>query len=540
MKELGFQVGDIVVNSIDVEGRQSLVEDIGLITKIDPVGDSFLISIIPLISDAHAAMASSYAELGENARTENDYELSEEDFDCSRMKTVSGDKCKKVSEADPATLREVMARQISESVRHYEQVCSSEAEFVAGTSSIPASGKVLGAEEKCNMVSASLDGWLTAGRFNDEFEAHLRDFLGAKHVLTVNSGSSANLVALSALTSPRLADRAIKAGDEVITVAAGFPTTINPIMQCGAIPVFIDVELETYNIDASQIERAITSKTRAIMLAHTLGNAFNLKIISELCERHKLWLVEDCCDALGTEYEGKRVGTFGDIGTLSFYPAHHITVGEGGAVFTNSGKLKPILESFRDWGRDCFCRPGEDNTCGKRFDWKLGQLPEGYDHKYIYSHMGYNLKITDMQAACGVAQMNRLRAFIEARKRNFGFLYDALRPLENELLLPKATPGCNPSWFGFPITLRGDKHSRRNLLKMLDANKIGSRLLFAGNVVKQPYMEGKQYRVHGVLENTEKIMRDAFWIGIYPGLTHEMLEFSAKTISSYFSRIPTK
>ncbi|WP_321865197.1 lipopolysaccharide biosynthesis protein RfbH [Paraburkholderia tropica] len=419
-------------------------------------------------------------------------------------------------------------------VDEYAALAFADKPFVPGQTAIPPSGKVIGAPELRNMVDASLDGWLTTGRFNDEFEKRLAQYLGVQHLITVNSGSSANLVAFSALTSPKLGDRAIKPGDEVIGVAAGFPTTVNPILQFGAVPVFVDVELGTYNIDATLIEAAISRKTKAIMLAHTLGNPYNLGIIKELCERHNLWLIEDCCDALGATYNGQKVGTFGDIGTLSFYPAHHITMGEGGAVFTNNTELKMIAESFRDWGRDCYCAPGKDNTCNKRFCWKLGNLPEGYDHKYTYSHLGYNLKITDMQAACALAQIDRIDEFVAKRRANFDFLKTRLASAEEFLLLPHATPDSDPSWFGFPITLKDNAPvSRLDLLTYLDENRIGTRLLFAGNLTRQPYMIGRNYRVVGDLTNSDIVMNQTFWVGIYPGLTTEHLDYIATKIENY-------
>lgn len=410
--------------------------------------------------------------------------------------------------------------------------------FLPGESSIPPSGKVIGAPEITNLIEASLDGWLTTGRFNTQFERGLAKFLGVKHVLTVNSGSSANLVAFSTLTSPKLGERAILPGDEVIGVAAGFPTTVNPILQYGAVPVFVDVDLQTLNIDAAQIEHAITPKTKAIMLAHTLGNPFNLDVVTEICRKHHLWLIEDCCDALGSTYRGQMVGTFGDIATLSFYPAHHITMGEGGAVFTNNGRLKLIAESFRDWGRDCYCDPGKDNTCGRRFCWTAEQLggdfPDGYDHKYLYSHAGYNLKITDLQAACGLAQLGRLAGFIAARKANFDYLRQRLESSADRLILPEVTPHANPSWFGFPVTLREESGVNRvELLDYLNAHKIGTRLLFAGNLTKQPYMAGRNYRVSGPLTNTEIVLNQTFWIGLYPGLSEEALEYTAHHLESF-------
>ncbi|WP_342120261.1 lipopolysaccharide biosynthesis protein RfbH [Pseudoduganella sp. OTU4001] len=407
--------------------------------------------------------------------------------------------------------------------------------FEPGVTVVPPAGKVVGAPEMEMMVHASLDAWLTTGRFNDEFEKKLAKFIGVQHLITVNSGSSANLVAFSALTSPKLGERAIQPGDEVIGVAAGFPTTVNPIIQFGAVPVFVDVELGTYNIDVSKLEAAISPKTKAIMLAHTLGNPYNLDAITAICKKYNLWLVEDCCDALGSTYNGKMVGTFGDIGTMSFYPAHHITMGEGGAVFTNNYELKMIAESFRDWGRDCYCAPGKDNTCGKRFCQKLGTLPEGYDHKYTYSHLGYNLKITDMQAACGLAQIDRAPGFIQARKDNFAYLKERLQSCAEFLVLPEATAGSDPSWFGFPLTLKPEANcSRVDLLTYLDQHKIGTRLLFAGNLLRQPYMIGRNYRVAGELANTERIMHDTFWIGVYPGLSREMLDFAAEKLEQFF------
>jgi len=430
--------------------------------------------------------------------------------------------------------KEQIREQIIQLVGQYGALSTAAKEFVPGVSVVPPSGKVIGAPELQLMVDASLDGWLTTGRFNDMFEARLAKFLGVNHVMTVNSGSSANLVAFSTLTSHKLGDRAVKPGDEVISVAAGFPTTVNPILQFGAVPVFVDVKMGTYNADASLIEAAITPKTKAVMIAHTLGNTFDLDTVVALCKKHNLWLIEDCCDALGTTYNGKVVGTFGDIATLSFYPAHHITMGEGGAVFTNDYELKMIAESFRDWGRDCYCPPGKDNTCNKRFCWKLGTLPEGYDHKYTYSHLGYNLKISDMQAACALAQMDRLEGFVKARKDNFAYLTEKLKSCEEFLILPEATEGADPSWFGYPITVKEDAGvTRLDLTTYLDQNKIGTRLLFAGNLTRQPYMLGRNFRISGELTNTDRIMNQTFWIGLYPGLTKEMLDYSVEKIETF-------
>ncbi len=429
--------------------------------------------------------------------------------------------------------------QISELVQQYADIAYAPKPFVPGQSAVPVSGKVIGAKELQLMVDASLDGWLTTGRFNAQFEQRLAEFLGVKYLITVNSGSSANLVAFSTLTSPKLGERAIKQGDEVIGVAAGFPTTVNPILQFGAVPVFVDVDLATHNIDASQIEAAITPKTKAIMLAHSLGNPFNLDVVTALCKKHNLWLVEDCCDALGATYNGQLVGTFGDIATLSFYPAHHITMGEGGAVFTNNAELKLIAESFRDWGRDCYCPPGKDNTCDKRFCWTKkelgGDLPDGYDHKYTYSHLGYNLKITDMQAACALAQLDRLEEFIAKRRANFAYLRNRLQSCVEFLHLPETTPNSEPSWFGFPLVLKESSGVKRtDLINFLEQNKIGTRLLFAGNLTKQPYMAGRNFRVSGELTNTDVVMNQTFWLGTFPGLGEEQLDYIVDKLEEFF------
>lgn len=430
--------------------------------------------------------------------------------------------------------KDKIRKQILELVQEYASLEAIPKSFVPGQTVIPPSGKLIGVGELQNMVEASLDGWLTTGRFNELFEKKLAQFIGVKYAITVNSGSSANLVAFSALTSPKLGERAIKQGDEVIGVAAGFPTTVNPIIQFGAVPVFVDVDPVTHNIDAAKIEATIGPKTKAIMLAHSLGNPFNLDVVAALCKKHNLWLVEDCCDALGAKYKGQMVGTFGDIGTLSFYPAHHITMGEGGAVFTNNHELMQIAESFRDWGRDCYCPPGKDNTCSKRFAWQLGDLPFGYDHKYTYSHLGYNLKITDMQAACALAQLDKAPSFIQARKDNFAFLKERLKSCEDFLQLPEATEGSDPSWFGFPITLKKEcPVSRVDLTTYLDQHKIGTRLLFAGNLTRQPYMANVKYRISGELTNTDIVMNNTFWIGVQPALTKEMLEYVAIQIESF-------
>jgi CDP-4-dehydro-6-deoxyglucose reductase, E1 len=435
----------------------------------------------------------------------------------------------------PAVLARIHRALCTSEARSYANLAHGAPLFVPGRTPVPPSGKVIGARELELLVEASLDGWLTTGRFNDAFERKLGQFLGRRHVRTTNSGSSANLLAMTALTSPLLGDRALRPGDEVITVAAGFPTTVNPTLQNGLVPVFVDVCLPTYNIDPERIEAAVSPRTRAIMLAHTLGNPFDLDAVMDVARRHNLWVVEDCCDALGATYRDRKVGTFGHLGTLSFYPAHHITMGEGGAVFTDDDILRRAIESIRDWGRDCYCAPGRDNTCGKRFKWQLGDMPAGYDHKYTYSHLGYNLKITDMQAAVGLAQMDRLEGFVEARKRNFRHLRARLAPLADRLLLPEATPGSDPSWFGFPMTLLPHvTQTREQLTGFLDRHKIGTRLLFAGNLTRQPYFRGRPHRISGTLENTDQVMLGTFWIGVYPGLSTEMLDYSADKILEFF------
>jgi len=399
--------------------------------------------------------------------------------------------------------------------------------------SAPVSGRVYGASDMRMLVESALDFWLTTGRFNDAFEQRLAQRVGARRALTVNSGSSANLVAFAALTSPRLKERAIKPGDEVITCATGFPTTVNPALMWGAVPVFVDVSLPTYNIDVAAVEAAIGPRTRAVMVAHTLGNPFDVKAIKALCEKHNLWLIEDCCDALGATVDGQHVGTFGDVGTLSFYPAHHITMGEGGAVFTQDPQLAKAMESFRDWGRDCYCAPGKDNSCNKRYGWTSGDLPKGYDHKYVYSHLGYNLKITDMQAAVGLAQLDRLDDFIAARRRNFDWLSQGLAAYEDALILPEATPGTEPSWFGFPITLRADAPvSRDAVVQRLNAAGIGTRLLFGGNLVRQPYMKGRNFRISGALTQADVVVERTFWIGVYPGLGEREIGHMIETLGS--------
>jgi len=404
-------------------------------------------------------------------------------------------------------------------------------EFVPGETPVPVSGRVFDEEELEFLVNAALDFWLTTGRYADQFEKEFAHFIGVRSASLVNSGSSANLVALSALTSPRLGERRLRPGDEVVTVAAGFPTTVNPIIQCGLVPVFVDVQIPTYNIDVAQLEGALSNRTRAVVLAHTLGNPFDVEVVTGFASRHDLWLIEDCCDAVGSTYKQRKAGTFGDLATTSFYPAHHITMGEGGCVLTDKPLLTTLAESFRDWGRDCWCAPGKENTCGKRFDWQMGELPCGYDHKYIYSHVGYNLKATDMQAAVGVAQLKKLPAFIETRKKNFAYLKAGLKDLEEFFVLPEATPNSDPSWFGFPLLVRESAPFSRNaLMEFLNARKIGTRQLFGGNLVRQPAYAGVNHRVVGDLPASDRVMNQAFWIGVYPGLRQAMLDYVLDTM----------
>lgn len=406
----------------------------------------------------------------------------------------------------------------------------------SGVDYIPVSGKVLSPDDILYGIDSTIDSWLTSGRYTEAFENKLRDYLGTKKTALVNSGSSANLSAFYSLTSSNLKDRAIKKGDEIITVAAGFPTTINPFIQFGCTPVFLDIDIYTHNIDCTLIESAITSKTKAIIIAHSLGNPFNLEIITDIAKKYNLWLIEDNCDALGAKYDGKMTGTFGDLGTLSFYPAHHITMGEGGAVLINNRRLSPIVLSFRDWGRDCFCDTGKDNTCGKRFEWQKGDLPFGFDHKYIYSHIGFNLKVTDMQAAIGFGQLNSIDSFVKKRIENHNYLSSLFKELEEFFILPQATPKSDPSWFGFLLTIRPEiKIERHNLLRFLEEKKIGTRLLFAGNITKQPAYKNLNYRVVGNLENTDLIMNNSFWLGVWPGLNKDNLKYMFNSIKEFIS-----
>jgi CDP-6-deoxy-D-xylo-4-hexulose-3-dehydrase len=425
--------------------------------------------------------------------------------------------------------------EIRAKVREYCDIALAPQAFVPGQNSVPVSGKILDSSDLEHLVEASLDAWLTTGRFAAQFEREFAAFMGVRCASLVNSGSSANLAALSCLTSPSLGDRRLRPGDEVITVAAGFPTTVNPIIQNGLVPVFVDVHIPTYNVDVTQLEAAVSSRTKAIMLAHTLGNPFDVDAVMQLAAKHGLWVIEDCCDAVGSSYKGRGVGTFGNLATTSFYPAHHITMGEGGAVLTQSPALKKLAESFRDWGRDCWCDPGKSNTCGCRFEWKLGDLPAGYDHKYIYSHIGYNMKATDMQAAVGVAQLKKLPGFISARRANFAKLHAALSDLDGLFILPEATAHSDPSWFGFPLAIRdGAPTTRNQVVGFLESRNIATRLLFGGNLLRQPAYRGIQRRVIGDLRNTDFVMNNVFWIGLYPGITQSMVDYMAET----FHQIP--
>ena len=434
---------------------------------------------------------------------------------------------------DPLALR----AQILDLVKRYHGAAFKPREFEAGKTYVPYAGRVFDDAELSLLVESSLDFWLTAGRFAAKFERDFATYMGVRHSLLVNSGSSANLLAVSALTSPELGERRLRAGDEVITAACGFPTTVNPILQNGLVPVFLDAHIPTYNFDVTQLEAALSPRTRAVIAAHTLGNPYDLRVVSDFCKQHDLFLIEDNCDALGATFEGKLTGTWGDFGTLSFFPAHQMTMGEGGAVITNRPKLKVLAESFRDWGRSCYCAPGEDNSCGKRFEWQLGSLPFGYDHKYTYSHIGYNLKVTDMQAAIGIAQLDKLDGFVAARRRNFEWLHRALEPLEEFFVMPAATPGSNPSWFGFPLAVRDSApFSRREAVEFLEARRIATRQLFGGNLTRQPAYEGLPFRSVGDLPNADFVMNQVFWIGVYPGMTEDMMTWMVESLQLLCSR----
>ena len=433
-------------------------------------------------------------------------------------------------------------RDILALVRKYYEAAHKPGKFVPGESRIPYGGRVFDDRELTSLVDSALEFWLTAGRYADEFESRMAAYLGVKHCILTNSGSSANLLAVSALTSPKLGASRLKKGDEVITVAAGFPTTVAPLLQNGLVPVFVDVTLPTYNVDVDALEEARGKKTRAVILAHTMGNPFDVDRVKRFCSRHDLWLIEDNCDALGSKYKGRFTGTFGHIATQSFYPPHHMTMGEGGALFTNDPTLKRLIESFRDWGRDCWCPPGKDNTCGKRHRQQFGELPFGYDHKYVFSHFGFNLKVTDMQAAIGCAQLRKLPRFTEARERNFQALYKAMAKHEDVFILPKATPGSDPSWFGFLLTVReGARVDRDEIVGHLEKNRIQTRMLFAGNLLRHPCFDGVRksrtaYRVVGDLRNTDAIMNRTFWVGVYPGITPIQRRYMIRVLANYLSQ----
>ncbi len=431
-----------------------------------------------------------------------------------------------------------LKKEIFNLVSEYYREKHKNKQFISGETYLSYAGRVYDDKEMISLVDSALDFWLTAGRFANQFEEEFAKFLGTKHCILTNSGSSANLLAISALTSPKLGEKRLKPGDEVITIACAFPTTVNPIIQNNLVPVFLDIDIGTYNIQADKIESAISEKTKAIFLAHTLGNPFDIKKVMEIAQKHKLWVVEDNCDSLGSKYNGKYTGTFGHIATSSFFPAHHMTMGEGGALVTNDSQLKRLIKSFRDWGRDCWCEPGHDNTCNKRFSQKLGTLPYGYDHKYIYSHIGYNLKITDMQAAIGVEQLKKLPSFIQARKDNYKRIYESLKKYEKYFILPKTEPEAEPSWFGFPITVRKDVgFTRDEIVKYLEENKIATRMLFAGNITRHPCFENIKYRTHGDLSNTDTIMKDMFWIGVYPGLKEEQLSYIIEKFFTFMKNL---
>ena len=436
--------------------------------------------------------------------------------------------------------QEQLKRRILDLVTEFHAAGPS-AKFIPGESPVPVSGRVYDDADMSSLVDSSLDFWLTTGRFAEQFERKFSKFLGVRHAMLCNSGSSANLLAVSALTSELHGERRLKPGDEVITLAAGFPTTVNPIIQNGCIPVFIDVDSRTHNADVSMLEDAVSDKTRAVIFAHTLGNPFNVAAVLEFCRKHDLWLVEDNCDALGSTYQGQLTSTFGHVATSSFYPAHHITMGEGGCVVTRHSRIRRAVESFRDWGRDCWCAPGKENTCKKRFDWQLGNLPAHYDHKYIYSQIGYNLKLTDMQAAVGVSQLDKLPAFIAARKRNWQRLRAGIQPFEDWFILPEPTPGSDPSWFGFLLTLRpGAPFTRNELIRTLEQAKIGTRLMFAGNLLRQPAYINIRHRVIGELPNTDLIMNNSFWVGVFPGLTDEMIDYVIEVFTRFIKTLPSR
>jgi CDP-6-deoxy-D-xylo-4-hexulose-3-dehydrase len=539
-RSLGLKIGDIVLLDFPYINRAGSKYRPGLVLHIDNINQDLLIGYMTSEVDAYI--------FDENAVFVGNDDLAEGVLKLDSVvrvdKVIVIDrlKCKQVASLGQTKLDQVLRTMAALITRNHYYTLHQPATYVPGNR-LPYAGRVYDEKEMLNLVDSALDFWLTTGRYAEKFEKEFAEFLGVKHCSLTNSGSSANLLAFMALTSPKLGDQRIKRGDEVITVAAGFPTTVTPIIQYGAVPVFVDVTFPTYNIDCSQLERALSEKTKAVMLAHTLGNPFDLNTVKSFCDKHNLWLIEDNCDALGSKYlyQGawQYTGTIGHIGTSSFYPPHHMTMGEGGAVYTNDPELKRIIESFRDWGRDCWCPSGKDNTCKKRFAWQLGELPSGYDHKYVYSHFGYNLKVTDMQAAIGCAQLEKLPDFIKARKRNWQLLRDGLNDLQDKFILPESTENSDPSWFGFLLTVKETAgFTRDNIVDYLEASGIQTRMLFAGNFIKHPCFDemrktGEGYRIVGSLENTDKIMRDTFWVGVYPGMTREMLDYMIKSFEKF-------
>jgi len=517
-----FRLGDIVLFNQSARDRSAEKNDFGLI--YDAQDD--LLQILYMTPEENPDYLHSVRIDNEDLLEGNlprDYFILTDRMSFTRAEPI----VQKVGTISVQKIDEIL-RQMAHNIveKHYDAVHQKDENFIPGETYIRYAGRVYDAEEMKALVDSSLDFWLTAGRFAKHFEEEFSSFLRVKHCLLTNSGSSANLLAISALTSPKLGERRLKPGDEIITTACAFPTTVNPIIQNNLVPVFLDVDVGAYNIQADKIEAALSPKTKAIFLAHTLGNPFDLDRVMSVVRKHNLWLIEDNCDALGSRYNGQYTGTFGHIATLSFYPPHHITTGEGGALVTSDAQLKRLIGSFRDWGRDCWCEPGGDNTCGKRFGWQLGTLPYGYDHKYIYSHIGYNLKATDMQAAVGAAQLKKLPDFIEARRRNWGLLYEGLKKYDDSFILPRVTDNAEPSWFGFPLTIKERApFSRNEIVNYLEENRIATRLLFAGNITRQPSFETVKYRIYGELKNTDFIVNNTFWIGVYPGLTSEMLEY---------------
>lgn len=527
-----YSLGDIVTFCHSLYLHDAQKTDLGLVYTVDDH-----LHILPMVSGSGKEPLNEIKIGNEDlaeGKVKKDYFL-----DTNRMLAVEMNAVLQKVGAINVHKKDQILRRMTQNIveKHYEAVHAPKREFVPGKTYIPYGGRVYDAEEMKMLIDASLDFWLTAGRFAERFEKELADFLGVKHCLLTNSGSSANLVAISALTSPKLGQRQLRPGDEVITAAAGFPTTVNPIVQNNLIPVFIDADLKTCNIEADKIENALSERTKAIFVAHTLGNPFDLKKIVSIAQKYNLWLIEDNCDALGSRYEGRYTGSFGDIATCSFYPPHHITMGEGGALVTSDSQLKNLIQSFRDWGRDCWCEPGCDNSCGRRFGWQLASLPYGYDHKYIYSHLGYNLKVTDMQAAVGLAQLKKLPDFIQARKKNWKLIRDGLSAFEDYFILPQVTPNSDPSWFGFVITIKEcAPFSRNDIVTFLEENKIATRLLFAGNIIRQPCFENVNFRVHADLKNTDFIMNHTFWIGVYPGLTREMIDYVLQKFNEFLKK----